>query len=85
MLILSEYRKFERPALRSKNAKEPPSAPPRKKRRRGRKERGRSDWKRQIDAQDVPIAPARKVDMQRILAARLLRNETEKAPDLRSL
>jgi hypothetical protein len=47
--------------------------PPKKNRWVGRTCRGSKDWKKQMEAQDVPIAPVVKVVYRRIRAASELR------------
>lgn len=50
----------------------PPSAPPRTQRDEGMRVRGKRFWNRQMEPQDVPIAPVRKADVLSTLLARAL-------------
>lgn len=54
----------------------PPKKPPRNQRCVGRKVRGRVCWKRQTEAQLVPIAPVINRLMRRVLFASRLSSET---------
>lgn len=59
--------------MRSRNAHKPPRKPPRNQRCVGRKLRGSTCWKRQMEPQAVPMAPVINKLMRRIDFARLLR------------
>jgi len=68
--------KLLRPDLRSRKAHIPPKKPPRNQRCVGRKVRGRVCWKRQMEAQLVPITPVINRLMRRVLFASQLSFET---------
>lgn len=79
----SEYRKFARPFFRSKNAHIPPRKPPKNQRCVGMKLRGKMLWNKHIEPQLVPIAPEMKMDMRRMLLARLFTAETGESRNVR--
>jgi hypothetical protein len=72
MLNLAVYKKLLLPRFLSRNAHRPPRKPPRNQRCVDKKLRGRRCVKKQMEAQDVPIAPDMKRLMERIRLARLL-------------
>jgi len=55
------------------NPHKPPKNPPRKNLCVGRKDGGNRDWKRQMENQDVPMLPARKVEILKMDLAREFR------------